>query len=55
MFVEEVEKVGLLRLLGGCQHVLGVQESPDDPGQLDTVPHLGVVLARHLLDDHVHE
>ena len=53
MFVEMVEEVSLLRLVDAGQHVLGVQERPDDAHQLDRGSH--VCIADHALDDNVHQ
>ena len=40
MFVEVIEEVSLLGLVHIGQHVLGVQQSPDDPHQLDGCSHV---------------
>ena len=55
VFVEVVEEVRLFRLVDGGQHVLGVQQHPDDVGQLNSVAHFRIGVAVHLLDDHVHQ
>ena len=40
MFVEVIEEVSLLGLVHTGQHVLRVQQSPDDPHQLDGGSHV---------------
>ncbi len=55
VFVEVVEEVRLLWLVDGRQHVLGVQQHPDDVGQLDSVAHFRIGVAIHLLDDYAHQ
>ncbi len=55
MLVEVVEEVGLLRLVDGGEHVLGVEEVADDVHELDGTAHLRIRVAGHLLDDDVHE
>ena len=55
VLVEVVEEVRLLAFVNRRQHVLGVEEHPDDVRQLNGVAHFRVRVAVHLLDDHVHE
>ncbi len=55
VLVEVVEEVRLLRLVDGSQHVLGVQQHPDDVSQLDSVAHFRIGVAIHLLDDYAHQ
>ena len=55
VFVKVVEEVGLLRFVDAGEHVLRVEERPNDAHELDGAPHLGVGVADHLLNYHVHQ
>ena len=55
VFVKVVEEVGLLRFVDAGEHVLRVEEGPNDAHELDGAAHLGVGVADHLLNYHVHQ
>ena len=55
VLVEEVQEVSLLRLVHRGQHVLRVEQHPNDVGELAGIAQSRILVAVHLLDDHVHE
>jgi hypothetical protein len=53
MFVEEIEKIRLLRFINGSQHVLGVQQNSQHAHELHRSSQFGICVADHLLYDYV--
>lgn len=55
VLVEVVEKVLLLRLIDGGQHILWIYQYPENPHQLNCPTKFRVRVADHLFDYHVQQ